>query len=636
MYVTAWMIVLLMAAAAFGAGAAVLRIFCVNQTLGELERVAYAFVLGIGILGWLGFFMALGHAVSPAAVGVACGVCLGGLIYLAPNGMSFRLRSWSARERLLVAVFGLVLTFNFVAGLAPPADADSLAYHFAIPKSFAHAGGLSFEPRANDGAVPLLQQMTYMMALVLGGEAAMTAWATVSSWAPSLLLFCISRRYLSRSWSLAIMIAFATTPAVVYGTGTGQVEIRNAAFALLAAVVAAESIREENLGLAAIAGLAAGFYAASKYPGLLFILPLGVAIMCQRRWFFAGVTFAAMAFIAGGQWYLWNWWHTGDPVFPMLHGLLPYQPGLAWNSVQDLYLKTVFPAAERPLPANLWGLLVYPFKLTFDPVPFEADRTGFGPLPMLLLPFALVGLAFNRTNLTKSRLLVPVLAVMTAFTLWFFMGPSQRARFLLPLYPIVLLCLVAVSVRVADQFDAMKPAVGAAMALTILLQIAGHAVFSINYLRYALTSESRDEFLTRNVNRYAAAIWLNRNLSADDRVLNTFREINYLIDVPYFYAHEHTQAMIEIRPDNKDLKHLWDQLRRERITHMFVGEPSSRADAATGIPIMVERLAKRNCAQLLTNIHTRVVTSRTLDSNGIDVLSPVYRLTPATCPFGNG
>ena len=80
----------------------------------------------------------------------------------------------------LLAMLAFVLACDLCEGLAPPADADSLAYHFALPKQFLSAGHLQFVPRAVDGAVPLLPQMTYLVALGLGGERAMTLWTMVS------------------------------------------------------------------------------------------------------------------------------------------------------------------------------------------------------------------------------------------------------------------------------------------------------------------------------------------------------------------------------------------------------------------------------------------------------------------------
>ena len=83
---------------------------------------------------------------------------------------------------MLAGVLALVLIFDLFEALAPPADADTMAYHFAIPKNFLRAGGIYFIPRVTDGAIPLLLHMTFIPPMALGGElAAKLAMATLHS-----------------------------------------------------------------------------------------------------------------------------------------------------------------------------------------------------------------------------------------------------------------------------------------------------------------------------------------------------------------------------------------------------------------------------------------------------------------------
>ena len=85
---------------------------------------------------------------------------------------------------------------RFMEGIAPPADADTLAYHFTIPKQFLEAGRIEFIPRALEGAIPLIVQMTYVPALGLGGEMALTLWTMATGWAAAALLFVLCRKHL--------------------------------------------------------------------------------------------------------------------------------------------------------------------------------------------------------------------------------------------------------------------------------------------------------------------------------------------------------------------------------------------------------------------------------------------------------
>ena len=197
-------------------------------------------------------------------------------------------------------------------------------------------------PRALDGAVPLLVQMTYVPALGLGGERALTLWTFVSGWGLAALFYTVCRRHLDITWSLAAVLVLVTTPAVVFGAGSGQVEARLAMFAAVAAIATASALGTGRLRYAALAGLAAGFFMGGKYTGLFFVAATGVVLLARRGWLIRGAVFAGAALVAGGQWYGWNWYNTGDPVFPLLFGWLDYGDNGYWDADHAALLKQAF------------------------------------------------------------------------------------------------------------------------------------------------------------------------------------------------------------------------------------------------------------------------------------------------------
>lgn len=162
--------VLLMGAASLGGGLALLRGAGFAGTDRPLFHIATALVLGTGFMGWFGFFVALAGQAGPAAFGAGLAAMTVGLWFV-PRRLSAPFRIDAATATLL-AVLAAVLTMNAACGLAPPIDGDSLAYHFTYAKQIVGEGHLVFVPRAVDGAVPMLQQMTYAAALAIGGGAA--------------------------------------------------------------------------------------------------------------------------------------------------------------------------------------------------------------------------------------------------------------------------------------------------------------------------------------------------------------------------------------------------------------------------------------------------------------------------------
>jgi len=617
---------LLLTAGTLGGGALLLRALGCLGRLPVGERPAWAFAAGFGLLGWAMFFLALAGALSPWAVGGLCALGLAGLPLLGG--------AWRVEARIdrwgwaLLTLLAMLAGLDLIEAMAPPADADSLAYHFAIPKEVLAAGHLIFFPRAVDGAIPLLCQMTYLAALDLGGERGMTLWCAVSGWGAAALLFALARRRMDFNAALALTLVWQTVPLVVAAAGSGQIEVRLAMFATTAAFAAAEASGKGGWRFAALAGLFGGFLAASKYPGLFIVAAVGLALAARPGRVGNSLAFGLAVAVAGCQWYGWNWWNTGDPVFPMLFGKIAYRDGVPWNAAQQTFMASAFFGSEKLVPQNLWWLLAYPFKATLEAQPvFESGRTGLGPAPLLLLPFAVAGLALRRGRM--ASLAVPAAIVALTYAAWFLFGPSQRVRHLAPLLPTLLLVMGASALPATKRLPVLSRPLAAATAMVLLLQTAGAGIYSLNYLRHLLGSEGRDAFLERNVSGYDLAHWLNGHLVSDDRVAVQQRQLNYYLDVPYFYVHGYDQAEIEIRPESLDPMVFWQQLRRANITHLAA---NLEAPGNGGFDRLATQLTDSGCGHVIAHVEARQIGSRTLPEYGTHGFD-IVELAAASCPL---
>lgn len=611
--------VVLETAGCIGLGVAVLRVLGLLESLDHRERLAWGFAIGYGVLGWVLFFFGVAGMFSPPVLAGALFLGTFGLVALlgVPHGSPVRPqnKSWGLLDGALLTALTVALVFDLLEGLAPPADADSLAYHFALPKQFLKLGGLEFIPRAVDGATPLLAQMTYIPALALGGEQALTLWTMVSGWGAGFLLYTLCRCYLDRRWSLAAVAILLSTPAIVFGGGSGQIEARNAMFAVLAAVAVAEAVRTGDWRYAVVAGLGVGFFMAAKYIGLLFAAACGLAILRQRKWFSLGLTLTVTALLTGSQWYYWNWLHTGDPVFPVLYGVLEYNGAAYWSEAQHAAFRYQMTADELAVPISFFWLLAYPVVATFNGYhAFESARTGFGPFIFLVLPFALAGLWRFRDCLKGHPLVTIGLVTLLFYGLWFLTGSSQRIRHLVPVLPLLLLCVFVVAARWAEAAERTRP-FAIAVLLTLGLQLAGHGLFSLSAGTHFFKGGSREAYLHRNVHSYGIVPWVNKYLSQQDLLYTRMRQLNYLLEVPYFYAHHADEGQIDITPGATDPKRFLAQIGDIGITHLLVySEPDEPAASPKGHNLWRPLLAK-GCLKIVKEMPVRAVRSRTLQSS---------------------
>ncbi len=608
---TALGVVLLEVLCCLGLGATALRLLRVADGMDRDEHLVVAFAVGFGLLGWLIFPLGVAGLLAWPWLLALLVAGAAGSVYLWRAGLPTASGRPDAVGWTLIAVIAAVMAMDGAEALAPPVDADTLAYHFNHPRLFLEAGRIEFILRPLDGAIPYLIHMTYLAALGLGGELAATLWTMVSGWAVGAFLYVLCRRHLGRNWSLAVTAVFLTTPAAIYGAGSGQVEMRMALFVLTAAWATARALETGRLRFAVLGGAAAGFYVGAKYLGLLFAAGCGLAVLVQRRWLAHGAAFGAALAVAGFQWYLWNAVHTGDPAFPMFFQWLGRDDMVLWNTTVDTAFKEFWFPWERAVPRSVLWLLLYPLKATLDPpTAFQAGRIGFGPYGLLILPFAALGVWAFRRNIRRSPLLVYAAVTAVFYALWFFTGSSQRIRHILPVLPLVLLCLTVAAQRLTVTAGGLVRPLAVAVAATLCLQVTGQALFSVNAYRYLAGGADRAAFLRDNVLGYDAAVWINAHLKPVDRVLTSERQLLYFLDVPYFFATDVSQAAIDLRGDNTDAAALRRQVAAMGITHALLGRVPTPQGFEYSRPL--HRLWEVGCLRVLKSFHMRTTRSRTL------------------------
>jgi len=606
---TALSVALLQTFTCLGLGAATLRLLRIDDGLKGCQHWTLSFAIGFGLLGWLLFPLGIAGYFTKAPFLALLATGAVGAVLLRRSGKPFTWPPLDVIGWILIALLAVTLSVDFMEALAPPADADTIGYHFARPQEFVAAGRIDFFLQPLNGAIPFGVHMTYVPVLSLGGEMALTLWTLISSWAAAALLYVLCRAHLGVNWSLAVALVFLTVPAIIYGGGSGQIETRIALFVMVTAWATSRAFETGRASYAVLAGLGAGFFMAAKYTGLLFAAVSGLVLICQRRWFVHGAVFGVALLAAGFQWYAWNAIHTGDPVFPMLFQWLGRDDLALWPKAHDLIFKQGYFSREAPLGRTPWSFVFYPFaatlRLAFLP---DTGRVGFGPYGLLLLPFAMLGAWQLRAQIRRGPLLTYAALALLFYTAWIIGGGSQRIRHLIPVLPLFLICFTVVAVRISELKSYWMP-LFAAVGVTILLQVGGQGVFGANYFQYLTSGESRENFLVRNVNAYSPVPWINAHLGKTDRVFHFDRQLKYYLKVPSLFG-SYMQAAINTRPDVTDGKALYRQARAAGITHFLLLRRPKGSPEFYQKPMHL--LHRMGCLERVQRFETKRMRSRTL------------------------
>jgi len=615
-----------------GLGSGVLALLGIWRARRQLERTALAFAVGLGVLGWLFFWIGISGGLTPFVSWSVSGLSLIGLTaYRLPAAPEPSPGALSPADWILIALAAVAFGADFLEALAPPVDADSLAYHFDLARRFAENGGIFFVPRALDGAVPLLIQVTYAAAYSMGGEKALTLWTLISGWGASILLFALCCRWFGQTWALALALLFQTVPAMIYGAGSGQVEARLALFVLVSTYGLIEMRRMEGWAPAVLVGLGAGFYAASKYTGLLFLAAAGIALLlvAKRKWFALGAACGIAALVAGGQWYAWNFIHTGDPVFPVLFNALGLPDGPYWDAGYAADMKALLTVRYNQI--SWWQRwLAYPIVATFSPpVAIEAGRVGLGPFFALTAPIALLGFWLHRRRAWQSPLGPVALLSIIFYFLWLKFGGIPKVRHLVPVLPAVLLCF-GVAISRYDRPWARRP-VYLATAIALAVNFAAVVLFARPFAQFAFSPMTRDAFLAASVNDYEAVEWLNRQPGVH-KVLALQRQYLYYVDAPTYFAYPNVQKQVEARAGKVRPAEFLSQIRQLGITNILGQTLPENQIAPKTVLGSIGELEEEGCLAETKRFSTTWHVSRTLPQFGTNSReTAIWKLTPDSC-----
>lgn len=396
--------------AASGLGILVLRLFRVESTLGICERYVFSSVLGLGLFSVFLHLLALSGAAN-AVIFVRCitgAFCIAGLYGFATwkkeilrdnqNNTEKQGRT-ATREKIgygILAISSVPLMLLYLLTFPlPPVEYDVLSYHLPGVKETFLSGYFGFRTDSVYTNMPFGANMCYLWGMLLADD-----WYTgalvgktvlgFTSLLTALGLFSFCARFFSRCAGYCAGLVYLATPWTFYLSVTGLIDGVVGMYLFLAAycVVLTPKVFSFSKG-ALFAGLFTGCAIACKYPAALFVfLPVGCWLLVKMRFNekrdekIAAIGVVLMCFCIGvfltcGSWFVKNYAFTGNPTYPLLHGVFGDSTG-NWTAEKNERWKRVHGPKDHSLSS---------LKESVKQVVYTSDYHA----PMLV-PFALLGL----------------------------------------------------------------------------------------------------------------------------------------------------------------------------------------------------------------------------------------------------
>lgn len=563
---------------------------------GRTEVWAVRIGLGLGVLGTALFVLGLVGALHRGAVValVATTVALGLAAVAAevrraapPEVPDAGLPRW-----LPAAALAAVLLPAFVWGLFPPNAFDEVTYHLPFARAFVEAQRLVVVPELLFPIFPQLAEVLFAaLMLTTGADPTAHLVELLATGLTAVLLYHAGRRFFSPSAGLWAAGLWLGHPLVHYQAASAYVDVVLALFCLLALDAWEVWRAGGSRGWILVAGAAAGFAAATKYLGLLWLaLLLAVTLVAgrERQRLRGAVLVGLVALLVGGPWYVRIYLHTGNPVHPFLAPLLGNEPPIPLDRRPGRATDGSPPAKATVLEGYGAGMLRetldlprFAWHASFVPRTFDR-QAPLAPWHLVLAPLALV---FSFRDRRLLRWLLLVLAYALA-------GTTSDPRFQLPSMAVLALAgagalhhLAAALPRLGDRL--LRPVAVWGLALALAAPGPLYAAFKLGKLGGLppASPAAREVFLKRELAGFGGIHHLDRRHGSGYTV--------FAVGAPYLSYHARgrllgqalgpyrLQRVLPLLDDPGDLHR---ELLDMEATHLLLVNPPAAATAVPGDP----------------------------------------------------
>ncbi len=561
----------------FGLGSVITRVVKRESRPSKLFEIAFATAIGAGIWSLIWFFLGLGasdrggsgsgagflsfiwfyirvvglYSGPIAVVAVLIGIALAivGFRRLRRNddGANATERR-SILENVLLLMIAFVSFLALIASLAPPTAKDTLLYHFAVPKAFIAQGGSAFIDGNIASYLALGAEMHSVWAMLLGnlfspraGETA--AGVTIFLFFPMLLLATYGwarETGISRTWSLIAMLIVATVPTAFHVSSSGYIDIALALFVTLGIYSLCRWWNAQTSGWLATMAIFLGAALSIKLTTVFVFAAFALVILLRAREaknatgkvLMGGFAALIVAGAIASPWYLRTWKATGSPVFPFYMSIWKGEAN-GWD-VERSNLFQGMNAQYGGEQKNAVDYLFAPANISIIAQPEDA-RYFDGVLGVAFL----IGLPVLIWALWKFDLPVDakIGAGIAAIMFLFWLFSSQQLRYLLPIVPVLAIAIAASAEAIADKRESLRAIWQYSLVAASFAGILTTAAWFLQKapLRVVFGGETRDQYLTRNLDYYPYYQTINADTAADARVwLINMRRDTYSISRSVF------------------------------------------------------------------------------------------------------
>lgn len=540
---------------AYVVGTWMLRPVRVLRLRADLEGHAYRVLAGLTLIALA--VLCAGSVAMPVALYLLLAILFSGTFLYWPETRPARhlpgFRRQRAREpldaiemaSLLAAAAGLALVL--VASLAPVTGWDACVAHLALPAAYVRNGRIALVEGNNYSGYPQLMHVLFAFALNYGTERAASMINWLFAGLACAMAYFLGKRLDGRRAGCVAAAVVATAPVFLDQGSAPSVDMAFVTMTL-AALNAFIAWKQEHRR----AWIILAAFLAGSACGVRQTAYLSAAIMAAMVFGFTPAHrlrhTAFFLFVCGVSalpWLVRSAVVTGNPFFPFF---------TSWFPTADLpdVDAALVGAHESVRTVSVLDLMLFPWNIVMHPDRYGGWSTSPGGLALILgLPGLLIG--------GRQARRIGAFCGAGLFCMYFF---RRFTRYLFPfLAPMMVLAGVG-----ASRLKALRPLIVAVLIVSYVIGLAPAAGAVAIKAPAVFGFESREDYLTRRVERYLAFRWVNETLESSSTIL-TLDPRGYYFDVPCFENFEALKGLV-----GKPLDYQMAWLRERDITYVFYPE----------------------------------------------------------------
>ncbi len=421
------------------------------------------------------------------------------------------------------------LVVALVGALAPVTGWDATVAHLALPMDYAREGRIVLVHGNEYSGYPHLLHTLFAVAYYGGGETAVSLVNWGFAALACLAAYTLGVRLGGRRCGLISAAILATAPIFVDQAQAPSLDLAFCGLTL-AALTALFAWRDTGQRCHLLnAALLVGSSCGVRHTGYLVAVLLAVGIALSRDFrdtkdckdnkkniprsafrvprLVNVALFAFVAALAASPWLIRSALIVGNPVYPFFSSLLG-------NSAMPHWEVTAIASHASVTDTRFLGLLRFPWDLVMHPERFDGWTKSPGGLILFLgIPGLIMG--------TRRARALGAFSVAGLVTFFYF---ERLARYLLPF----LAPMMAVAALACCRLKSIRRVAESLVVISVLFGLAIGAAAVHFKIPVVFGLETRDEYLAKRVERYAAFEWVNEHIPKDETML-TFDRRTYFI-----------------------------------------------------------------------------------------------------------